>query len=294
MAEMDVRSGRVDAQLDAQRATLGTGFGQLLGESPLGKTVDRMTLSCAESAESAGTCARGDVGIRHGPNSRLSRPGGASRIACRRPAALEEASLRADPLRRPAAWPHLFRVRHVRGRRVRPAFAHAVLAVQEPQSSVLLDDLGHPIGVLSEQDRVIVTPSEIPPIVKDAVISIEDKRFRTNSGVDIRGIARAFVQDIAHKGNLQGASTSSSSSSRTRCKPNRTGRSSRSCARRRWPTSSRTSGEGRSSPPTSTRSIRQRRLRDRVRRPDVFRLATQASRLRHTGPRAVRSRARAG
>jgi penicillin-binding protein 1A len=75
------------------------------------------------------------------------------------------------------------------------------------QSSVLLDDLGHPIGVLSEQDRVIVTPSEIPRIVQDAVISIEDKRFRTNSGVDVRGIARAFVQDIEHKGNLQGAST---------------------------------------------------------------------------------------
>ena len=75
------------------------------------------------------------------------------------------------------------------------------------QSSVLLDDLGHPIGVLSEQNRVIVTPSEIPPIVQDAVISIEDKRFRTNSGVNIRGIARAFVQDIEHKGNLQGAST---------------------------------------------------------------------------------------
>ena len=75
------------------------------------------------------------------------------------------------------------------------------------QSSVLLDDLGHPIGVLSEQNRVIVTPAEIPPVVQDAVISIEDKRFKTNSGVDIRGIARAFVQDIAHKGNLQGAST---------------------------------------------------------------------------------------
>ena len=75
------------------------------------------------------------------------------------------------------------------------------------QSSVLLDDLGHPIGVLSEQNRVIVTPSEIPPIVKDAVISIEDKRFKTNSGVDIRGIGRAFVQDIEHKGNVQGAST---------------------------------------------------------------------------------------
>ncbi len=75
------------------------------------------------------------------------------------------------------------------------------------QSSVLLDDLGKPIGVVSEQNRVIVTPAEIPPIVKEAVISIEDKRFRTNSGVDIRGIARAFVQDILHKGTVQGAST---------------------------------------------------------------------------------------
>jgi penicillin-binding protein 1A len=75
------------------------------------------------------------------------------------------------------------------------------------QSSYLYDDLGHPIGVLSQQNRVIVTPSQIPPIVKEAVISIEDKRFQTNSGVDIRGIARAFVQDVEHKGNLQGAST---------------------------------------------------------------------------------------
>ncbi|HEY5194667.1 MAG TPA: transglycosylase domain-containing protein [Solirubrobacteraceae bacterium] len=79
--------------------------------------------------------------------------------------------------------------------------------LKEAQSSVLLDDLGHPIGVLSEQNRVIVTPGEIPPIVKEAVISIEDKRFKTNSGIDIRGIARAFVQDVQHKGNLQGAST---------------------------------------------------------------------------------------
>ncbi len=79
--------------------------------------------------------------------------------------------------------------------------------LKNAQSSVLLDDLGHPIGVISEQNRVIVTPAQIPPIVKDAVISIEDKRFRTNSGIDIRGIARAFVQDVMHKGTVQGAST---------------------------------------------------------------------------------------
>jgi penicillin-binding protein 1A len=79
--------------------------------------------------------------------------------------------------------------------------------LKEARSSVLLDDLGHPIGVVSQQNRVIVTPSEIPPVVKEAVISIEDKRFETNSGIDIRGIARAFVQDILHKGTVQGAST---------------------------------------------------------------------------------------
>jgi penicillin-binding protein 1A len=79
--------------------------------------------------------------------------------------------------------------------------------LKDAKSSVLLDDLGHPLGVVSQQNRVIVTPGEIPPIVKEAVISIEDKRFQTNGGVDVRGIARAFIQDIAHKGNVQGAST---------------------------------------------------------------------------------------
>ncbi len=79
--------------------------------------------------------------------------------------------------------------------------------LKDAKSSVLLDDLGHPLGVVSQQNRVIVTPEQIPPIVKEAVISIEDKRFQTNSGVDIRGIARALFQDIAHKGSVQGAST---------------------------------------------------------------------------------------
>jgi penicillin-binding protein 1A len=79
--------------------------------------------------------------------------------------------------------------------------------LKDAKSSVLLDDLGHPIGVVSQQNRVIVTSGQIPLIVKQAVISIEDKRFETNSGVDIRGIARAFIQDVLHQGTVQGAST---------------------------------------------------------------------------------------
>jgi penicillin-binding protein 1A len=79
--------------------------------------------------------------------------------------------------------------------------------LENAQSSRLLDDLGHPLGVVSQQNRVIVTPSEIPPVVKEAVISIEDRRFQSNSGVDLRAISRAFVQDIRHEGSVQGAST---------------------------------------------------------------------------------------
>jgi penicillin-binding protein 1A len=79
--------------------------------------------------------------------------------------------------------------------------------LKDAKSSILLDDLGHPLGIVSQQNRVIVTPGQVPQIVKEAVVSIEDKRFESNGGVDVRGIGRAFVQDILHKGSIQGAST---------------------------------------------------------------------------------------
>jgi penicillin-binding protein 1A len=78
---------------------------------------------------------------------------------------------------------------------------------QNARNSVLLDDIGRPIGVLSRQNQILVTPGQIPRVVKEAVIAIEDKRFETNSGIDIRGIARAFYQDVVRKGAIQGAST---------------------------------------------------------------------------------------
>ncbi|HEX5223578.1 MAG TPA: biosynthetic peptidoglycan transglycosylase, partial [Solirubrobacteraceae bacterium] len=78
---------------------------------------------------------------------------------------------------------------------------------KDARSSVLVDDLGKPIGVLSQQNRVNVEPHQIPQIVKDAVVSIEDRRFYTNGGVDVRGIARAFFHDVFHTGTVQGAST---------------------------------------------------------------------------------------
>ena len=40
-----------------------------------------------------------------------------------------------------------------------------------------------------------------------AIVSIEDKRFYSESGVDIKGIARAFLNDLTGAGGEQGAST---------------------------------------------------------------------------------------
>ncbi len=75
------------------------------------------------------------------------------------------------------------------------------------RNSVLLDDQGRPLGVLTQQNRILVGQGDIPPIIKDAVISIEDRRFYSNSGIDARGIGRALSQDVLRKRAAQGAST---------------------------------------------------------------------------------------
>ena len=92
--------------------------------------------------------------------------------------------------------------------------------------------------------------------MKHAIIAIEDRRFYTNEGYDLRGIGRALYQDVAQPAaRSRAARRSPSSSSRTRSPPRTTARCSRSCARRRWPTTSRASGpRSGSCATTSTRS----------------------------------------
>jgi penicillin-binding protein 1A len=57
------------------------------------------------------------------------------------------------------------------------------------------------------QNRILVGEGEISPNVKNAVISIEDRRFYSHKGVDYTGIARAFGQDILKRRAAQGGST---------------------------------------------------------------------------------------
>ena len=59
----------------------------------------------------------------------------------------------------------------------------------------------------NNQNRILVGSSDISPNIKNAVIAIEDRRFWQHEGVDYKGIARAFVQDVRQKRAAQGGST---------------------------------------------------------------------------------------
>lgn len=67
---------------------------------------------------------------------------------------------------------------------------------------------GSPIGQLrTEEDRRPVSYDDIPKLVIDAVVSIEDNRFYTHNGVDFMGTARAVKQRLLNEPVQTGGST---------------------------------------------------------------------------------------
>ena len=74
-------------------------------------------------------------------------------------------------------------------------------------NSYLYDDHWRPIGIFAPPTHdVIDTYGQIAESMKDAIISVEDRRFWSDPGVDIRGLARALIADLTGK-PTQGAST---------------------------------------------------------------------------------------
>ena len=57
------------------------------------------------------------------------------------------------------------------------------------------------------ESRILVTPDQIAPIMQQAIVAIEDKRFYQHRGVDLRGIGRAIWADVSSKKVVQGGST---------------------------------------------------------------------------------------
>lgn len=73
-------------------------------------------------------------------------------------------------------------------------------------TEVYADD-GTLIGSFALERRVIVTYNQIPPLLKDAVLSVEDRHFESHWGVDTLRIVRAGITDLLEWRKAQGAST---------------------------------------------------------------------------------------
>ena len=71
----------------------------------------------------------------------------------------------------------------------------------------LYDDQGRIIGSFALQRRVVASYDDYPPVLRDALISIEDKDFYRHWGINVWRIAGAAYRDIESGGKIQGAST---------------------------------------------------------------------------------------
>jgi penicillin-binding protein 1A len=71
----------------------------------------------------------------------------------------------------------------------------------------LYDDHGRVIGSFALQRRVVAAYDDYPKILRDALISVEDKDFEKHSGVNLWRALGAAYRDVVSGGKVQGAST---------------------------------------------------------------------------------------
>jgi penicillin-binding protein 1A len=90
------------------------------------------------------------------------------------------------------------------------------LAALEPKDDKRFQQLGYiyasdgktVLAVLrGDESRVVVKSDEIAPVMKQAIVAVEDRRFWEHRGVDFKGIARAVWADVRNKKVVQGGST---------------------------------------------------------------------------------------
>jgi penicillin-binding protein 1A len=66
---------------------------------------------------------------------------------------------------------------------------------------------GDVFGTFSVERRMLMTENEIPPLLRDAVIAIEDPRFFQHGGVDALAVVRAQIANLRAGEIVEGAST---------------------------------------------------------------------------------------
>lgn len=83
----------------------------------------------------------------------------------------------------------------------------ALEAYRPSSITELYDDHGRVIGSFALQRRVVASYDDFAPVLRDALVSIEDKDFYKHSGINFWRIVGAAYRDIQSGGRVQGAST---------------------------------------------------------------------------------------
>ncbi|HUO24752.1 MAG TPA: PBP1A family penicillin-binding protein [Candidatus Aquilonibacter sp.] len=83
----------------------------------------------------------------------------------------------------------------------------ALEAYRPSSITELYDDHDRVIGSFALQRRVVATYDDFPPVLRQALVSIEDKDFYRHSGINFWRIVGAAYKDIESGGKVQGAST---------------------------------------------------------------------------------------
>lgn len=69
------------------------------------------------------------------------------------------------------------------------------------------DREGDLVGQLEGQRRLVVRLDEVPRVIAEGFVAVEDRRFRSHDGVDLRGFARAAWANLRSGRVAEGAST---------------------------------------------------------------------------------------
>ena len=76
-----------------------------------------------------------------------------------------------------------------------------------PERSVILASDGSVMATIYYQNRVEVPLAAVSPIMRQAIVAVEDARFLEHPGIDLRGTMRAIVANSTQSGSTQGGST---------------------------------------------------------------------------------------
>ena len=168
-----------------------------------------------------GSVAREGAEVGMLPPMRLPRrqPAPAPAGPAGTPDPADPADVAAPAAATPTAAPHVWRRRVLLAAGGAALVVVAVLAVvwfttSIPSatplavSTVVTDTTGKQLASFSDGgDRTIVPLSAVPPVVRNAVIDVEDRNFYNEGGISPLGIGRALLRDVTAGHIAQGGST---------------------------------------------------------------------------------------